>query len=140
MRRFNKTETQKPCFLPVGKNFNTLLNEFAQTAFDKEKTFPPYNIFQEEDKAFIELAVTGMSKEDIKAYFEDGLLVIEGEHQDQEEISKRNYSYNGLSKKNFQRKFQIQNDFEVESIKVENGLCVVKLVKIEPEVKSIKIQ
>ena len=121
--------------LPVGTNFEDLFGTFTKSAFNADASYPPYNVYQMNDKEFIELAVTGLTKDDIKAYNEDGLLIIEGKYPENE----KTYFHKGLSQKDFKRKFQLTQNYEVQEIKVENGLCTISLVENKPETKYLKI-
>ena len=126
-------------FYPISKDFETIFSDFTDRAFKTSNSYPVFNIYYTEDneEAFIEIAVTGMGEENLKAYKDDeGVLVIEGKFP--EEPEGRNYVHRGLSRKDFVRKFKIEN-FEVEEIDVKNGLMKIHLKKVKPERKLIPI-
>ena len=121
--------------LPVSQNFDEIFETFTKSAFNADKMYPPYNTYEQDDKEFIELAVTGLSKENINAYFEDGYLVIDGKYPETD----RKYFHKGLSRKDFKRKFQLAKDYEVDTINVKDGLCTIELVENKPEMKYLEI-
>ena len=51
---------------------------FNRLTLAKETSFPPYNIIRKDKQTFVELALAGYSKEDIRVVIEDGVLSIEG--------------------------------------------------------------
>lgn len=112
------------------------------TLANKDNFYPPFNTYtigENEERSFIELAVTGFKKKELKAYFnEDGLFVIEG--QKERDTSERVYYERNLSGKDFIRKFHKPKNTELESVKVENGLMTVEFIKVTPEIDFIKIQ
>lgn len=121
--------------LPVGTNFEDLFGTFTKSAFNSDTIYTPYNIYESNGAEFIELAVTGLAKDDIKAYYEDGLLIIEGIYPEIE----KSYHHKGLSQKDFKLKFQLAQNVEVKEIKVENGLCTISLAENKPETKYLNI-
>ena len=105
---------------------------------DKVSHYPPYNVFETDEGAGIEIAVTGLAKDDLEVYFdEDKYLVVQGTYG---QSGDKEYTHKGLSTKDFKRKFQLAKHYGVESVEVLNGLMSIKLKKIEPEKKMIPIQ
>jgi len=126
-------------FYPISRDFESIFEDFTDKAFKQADAYPVYNIYTSEDndEAFIEIAVTGLGEENLKAYDDEGMLVIEGKYPE-DETGKR-YFHRGLSRKDFTRKFKIDN-FYVEEISVVNGLMSIHLRKQAPERKSIPIK
>lgn len=116
-------------------------NKITQNAYQNDTFYPPYNIYSEDDKMFLELAVTGFNKEDLKFYLDDSNnLVIEGKREDKEEDSDRTYHTRKLSSKNFIKKFELPRNTDVDEVTVKNGLATVQFKKLEPEVKYIDVK
>ncbi len=124
-------------FYPVTQNYDDVLETLTSNAFKEAPAYPPYNIYENDENGYIEMAVTGLSADDLQIYFdEDNYLVIEGEYK---EDSDRVYKHRGLSKKNFKRKFRLEKNYEVQDVKVSNGLLEISLKHVEPERKLIPI-
>ncbi len=92
------------------------------------------------DENHIVLEVPGYGKEDIEAYFQDDLLIVEGSAQPI-------YEGEGIEYKeaefyvptSFKNKFQLGKYTEVDTIKVKNGLCTITLFEREPEKQMLKV-
>lgn len=112
------------------------MDKILEETFKKDVSYPPYNIYKEEDSSIIEMAVTGFKKSDIKIYFDnDGFLTIEGT---KEEAPTRDYIHKSLSTKNFTRKFNTSNMI-VQSAKIEDGLLTINLTKNTKDISYISI-
>jgi len=79
---------------PMSQEFENIFDDFTSKAFNQDDVYPPYNIFTEDEKGIIEIAVTGLDEKDLKAYFDDGYLVVEGKHPKDDE--NRTYNHKGL--------------------------------------------
>jgi molecular chaperone IbpA len=117
-------------FYPISREFDAIFDDFTRKAFKSADTYPVYNIFEDESEIHIEIAVTGLGEENLKAYIDDGYLVVEGKYPDEKD---KNFIHKGLSKKDFIRKFWLDKNYEVEEIDVKNGLMQIKVVKKEPD-------
>jgi len=125
------------------KFFNDML--FARPAKPRscksgDRFYPPYNTYNEGEKTFIEVAVTGFKKKEIKCYYnEDGLFVIEGSSE-KEDNPEREYFVRNLSTKNFTRKFNVPKNVKLNSVTVSNGLLVTEFERVTPDIKYIDIK
>lgn len=117
------------------------LDKITKNAYQQDTFYPPYNIYSEGDKMFLEIAVTGFNKEDLKFYLDDSNnLVIEGKQVEKEESSERKYHTRKLSSKSFSKKFELPKNTDVGEVTVQNGLAIVEFRKIEPEFKYLQIK
>jgi molecular chaperone IbpA len=123
-------------FYPISREFDAIFSDFTKKAFNTADAYPVYNIYEDDNVVFIEIAVTGLGEENLKAYLDEGYLVIEGNYPEDHD---KKYVHKGLSKKNFKRKFWIDKTYEVEEIDVQNGLMKIKIVHKEPDKKLIEI-
>lgn len=124
-------------FYPISKDFDSVLESLTSDAYKSAPTYPPYNIFEEEQGGVIEMAVTGLSEKDIQIYFdEDNYLVIEGKYPD---TSEKMYKHKGLSKKDFTRKFRLEKNYNVQSAEVKDGLLRIALHREDPKRQLIPI-
>lgn len=93
--------------------------------------YPPYNIeVLEDDHYAITIAVAGFSEEELDIQVEKGVLVIKGKKS---EDGERNFLYQGIANRAFERKFNLADYVEVRGAKLSNGLLTVSLVKEIPE-------
>ncbi len=137
-------------FYPIGnsdnfENFANLLDTFDLPEREHEREhehkqkapkYPLHNIYQENGNDFVEVAVTGLSEDDLEIYIEDGRLIINGIYP---ETPEREYYHKDLSTKDFMRKFELSKNTQVGEVTVENGLLKIALEKVEPEKKLIPI-
>ena len=101
--------------------------------------YPPYNIeVLEDDRYSITLAVAGFEKSDIDIDVEKGVLTVRGKKGDDVQ---RNYLYQGIANRAFERKFNLADHVEVTGARLNNGLLTIDLVKEIPEaMKPRKIE
>jgi molecular chaperone IbpA len=94
--------------------------------------YPPYNIeIADENRYAITLAVAGFRKEDIDIEMENGVLTIRGKKA--ADNTKKNYLYQGISHRTFERKFNLAEHVEVTGAAISDGLLTIGLVKEIPE-------
>ena len=131
---------------PITDNFDDLFEELASSSYKSDVNYPPYNIYMETDDTdqeegliiepsptgIIEIAVTGLSETDVQVYFDDGILVVEGNYpKDNDKI--KQYEHRGLSSKDFVKKIQLEKNWEVEDIEVYNGLMTISFKENKPK-------
>ncbi len=103
--------------------------------------YPPYNIEVLDDNHYsICVAVAGFEKSELEISVENSVLTIRGEKANDEQ---RNYLYQGIAYRTFERKFNLAEHVEVSEAGLANGLLTVNLVKEVPEAmkpRTIAIQ
>jgi len=129
---------------PISRKFDDIFDQFTKEAFKVDDSYPVYNIYSYEvdeckRMGVIEIAVTGLGKEDIQVYEEDGYLVVEGTYPKNDENGETVFVHRGLSKKDFTRKFWLDPNYEVGSIKVKNGLMKIFLKETSKNKKFLEI-
>ena len=104
------------------------------------QTTPLTNIVKRENEFDIEMAVPGLSKEQITIQVEQDQLIISSDQESKlaegESYSKNEFNYN-----KFERKFNLGENIDQESIsaKCENGLLKVTLKVKAKEETTIKV-
>jgi len=96
--------------------------------------FPPYNIRKEGDYNFvIELALAGLSKDDLEVEIADQTLTVRSidKKEDEGELLHR-----GISHRQFTRTWTLAENVVVNEAKMENGMLVVRLEHVVPEEKK----
>jgi len=104
--------------------------------------FPPYNIRKEGDYNFvIELALAGLTKEDLEVEVVEGTLVVRSVEKKKEEGGE--LLHRGISYRQFNRSWTLADDVVVKDAKMENGMLLIDLERVVPEEKkprTIKIK
>jgi len=113
--------------------FDRLANMLdAASRNEQQPSYPPYNIELTGENAYrISMAVAGFSQDELEILSESGNLVIRGEKA--EEQVERQYLYQGIAARNFERRFQLADHVRVENATMADGLLHVDLVREIPE-------
>lgn len=99
--------------------------------------YPPYNVVDMGDgRKRLEVAIAGLSRNDIKVYTEKNLLTIEANTANKVE---EKYHYNGIAKRNFKRSWTLGDDVRVGDVRLVDGLLTVELSTIVPEHQKKKV-
>jgi molecular chaperone IbpA len=102
--------------------------------------YPPYNIeLTGEDRYRITMAVAGFSQDDLELEAKANVLRVSARKNGEEQ--KRNYLYQGIATRSFERRFQLADHVRVESASMQDGLLHIDLVREIPEaMKPRKIE
>lgn len=122
-------------FSPLYRNaigFDRLFNLMeASNAKNTQGGYPPYNIEQQDENNYrITMAVAGFSEEQIDLTQKENMLIVRGERKPEEG---KNYVYQGIAERDFERKFQLADYVKVIAATMENGLLHVDLEREIPE-------
>lgn len=99
-------------------------------------SYPPYNIAViEDDRYSITLAVAGFERSELQVQVENGVLTVSGKKSKEDE---RQYVYQGIANRAFERKFNLADYVEVRGADLTNGLLTVNLVREVPEAMKPK--
>jgi len=108
-----------------------LIDKASRT--EKQSSYPPYNIESlAEDKYRITMAVAGFAENELDIESKQNHLVITGTKADTKKVE-RNFLYQGIADRNFERKFQLGDHVKVIGAFMENGLLHVDLEREIPE-------
>lgn len=77
------------------------------------------------------MVVAGFTLDDLEIEQENNLLKVSGEKGD--DPVKNKYLYQGIAKRNFERRFQLADNVEVTGASFEHGLLHIDLVREIPE-------
>ncbi|AYK16497.1 MULTISPECIES: Hsp20 family protein [Aeromonas] len=119
--------------------FDRLANLIESAASNGNAGYPPYNIEQLGDNDYrISMAVAGFTQEELELSFQENLLTVKGNKQVDTE---RNYLYQGIAERGFERRFQLADYVRVKGADLKNGLLHIELVREVPEaMKPRKIE
>ena len=119
--------------------FDRLANLIESAASNGNAGYPPYNIEQLGDSDYrISMAVAGFTQEELELSFQENLLTVKGNKQAD---TGRNYLYQGIAERGFERRFQLADYVRVKWADLKNGLLHIGLVREVPEaMKPRKIE
>lgn len=103
-------------------------------------TTPAVNV-KETDKEFVlEVSAPGIPKEDIDIHVENNMLIITGEHKDEQNEEKENYTRREFRQSSFQRSFMLPENVNADDIKARSnhGILNIILPKVNQEKNTSK--
>lgn len=118
--------------------FDRLLGDFQVNVANNSTNFPPYNIRKDGDtKYYIEMAVAGLSEDDLEVELKDGVLSIKSKTPSTgvEEVT---YVHRGIARRQFERSFTLSDDVLVKGCELINGMLTIELEKVIPEEKKAR--
>ena len=129
--------------------FDILVRNF----FDTETPFHPLqsiklkhpvDVYEDNSGLHLEVACTGINKEDVSIDIEGDILRVSYEKEN-DEPTNRDYHYSGIAKRSFNFGYKVNNKFNLTSVKakMENGLLNITIpyaphVVTEPKTITIK--
>lgn len=125
---------------PFAVGFDRVFDRLVDTPQHHAPTgFPPYNIRKNktEDKFSIELALAGLSEDDVEIEVKEQELTVRSTWDEQPEDDTV-LLHKGISHKKFTRSFTLSSDLEVIGANFKNGLLTIALERIIPEEKQPK--
>ena len=125
----------------IGFDHMVSLLDSARRIDQGGNSYPPYNIQRTGDDAYrISMAVAGFDQSELNVETKENTLTINGVKNKDDD---KNYLYQGIAERNFERRFQLADHVKVTNAKLENGLLHVDLVREIPEAmkpRTIQIQ
>ena len=99
--------------------------------------FPPYNIRKEGDYNYtIEMALAGMSKDDLEVEVADSTLNVRSKDKQEEDGE---LLHRGISYRKFKRSWTLADDGVVRDAKMKDGMLLIHLEHIVPEEKKPRL-
>ena len=113
--------------------FDRLFNELERSSLTTQNNYPPFNIVKVNDSDYrIEVAVSGFSEDELNIEVKESTLTVTGEVKP---VDKLNYLHKGISSRNFERTFTLNQDVLVNGAEMINGMLVVHLEHVIPDEK-----
>ena len=101
--------------------------------------FPPYNIRKDGDYNFvIELALAGLSKDDLEVEVADGTLTVrsvEPKHEE-DDGGYPELVHRGISFRKFSRSWTLADDVIVNEAKMKDGMLTIHMEHVVPQEKK----
>ena len=126
---------------------------FVRNFFDTESPFQPLqsiklkhpvDVYEDSDGLHLEVACTGLTKEDISINIEGDIIRVSYE-KGNDEPTDRDYHYSGIAKRSFNFGYKVATKFNLSKVgaKMENGLLNITVpysphVVIKPKTITIK--
>ena len=123
----------------------TLSDFFNEDFFPMNRntsSLPSVNIREDEKAFYLELAVPGMDKKDLRIEVKDDVLTISSEHKEEKDEDLEGYRRREFSYSSFCRSFYLPEDVNGEKIgaSYKDGILNVEIPKLEEEKKKEKIR
>ncbi|MDV5171798.1 small heat shock chaperone IbpA [Photobacterium rosenbergii] len=113
--------------------FDRLFNQMEKSATNANAGYPPYNIEQQDENHYrITMAVAGFADEQLDITQQQNKLIVRGTREASGE-AERQYLYQGIAERDFERKFQLADYVKVVGAEMENGLLHIDLEREIPE-------
>lgn len=124
-----------------GVGFDKVLNQIDEVLrinLQHNVNYPPFNMIQNDENNFtIEIAVSGFKQGEISITIKEYELCVEGK-KDFSSDDTVHYLHRGISGRDFQRLFWINNQIVVKEARQENGILSIKLERVVPVEKQPK--
>ena len=125
-----------PYAVGFDRMFDRLHDHYA--LHQRNTGFPPYNIRKDGDYKFvIELALAGLSQDDLEVEVTDGTLTVRSKEKKAEEDGE--LLHRGISYRQFSRSWTLADEVVVNDAKMENGMLLIDLERIVPEEKKPRL-
>jgi molecular chaperone IbpA len=112
--------------------FDSMFDRLNQSAANLANSvnYPPHNIVKHSDSSYtIEVAVAGFKENELDVSIENNVLTISGSQQRED----RDYLYQGISSKSFQKVLNLADHVVVRDAVYENGMLVIGVEIVVPE-------
>ena len=128
-------------------NFNALVNSFFNEDVEENRGFnafrPSADIKETNESFELNIAIPGVSKEDIKIELNNGILEVSGERKSITDENTDKYHLKEIKMGSFSRRFQLPDNTNTNEIdaNVEHGvlhISIPKMEEVKPKLISVK--
>lgn len=119
---------------PHSVGLDRLFDDMFRFVEQPVTNYPPYNIVKNGEHFQIEMALAGVTYEDLEITLANGQLTIA--HSPQELNDEWTYVHKGIAQRKFTRMFTLADDVVVNGARMENGMLYIELERIVPEEKK----
>lgn len=121
----------------VGFDRLAQLLDAANQTTTSNSNYPPYDIERTGEHQYaITIAVAGFAEHELDIQSENGVLQVRGKKEKSDE--KREFLYQGIAYRAFERKFQLADYVKVVGAHLEHGILKIELLKEVPEAMKPK--
>ena len=106
--------------------------------YDSSRYTPAVNVAEDEKEFRIEVAIPGLSREDVRISVEDDVLTVSSERKENKEENKTSYTRREFTHCAFRRSFQLPETVDQEGIQAAHdaGILTIRLPKKEEVVQK----
>ena len=106
--------------------------------YDSSRYTPAVNVAEDEKEFRIEVAIPGLSREDVRISVEDDVLTVSSERKDNKDEKKTSYMRREFTHCAFSRSFELPETVNQEGIEAthEAGMLTIQLPKKEEVVQK----
>ena len=114
--------------------FDTMFTDFeGRFATQLKDNYPPYNIIKLDGTSYeIEIAVTGLAKEEATVEIDQNQLIVKGIREKVNDVTAE-FLHRGLSFRDFTRSWTLAEHMEVGEGTIKNGVLTIELKRIVPD-------
>ncbi|MFP4498721.1 MAG: Hsp20/alpha crystallin family protein [Vulcanimicrobiota bacterium] len=122
--------------------FSDLRSKYFGEESNETTRMPAINIYSQDGSTVVEASLPNYDKEDIDVEVNDGILTINGRHEEKSETSKKDYYYREFSQGSFTRSIKLPEGVNTEDIKAkhEDGVLKITFPAVETEKKPSKVK
>ena len=129
-------------FQPFSVGMDNLLRDMYNFNTRNNNTpggYPPYNIITvDEDHFMIEMAIAGISEDEITVTQKEEDLMIQGAPSGKK-TEEDTYLHKGIANRSFTRRFKLGQHVKVSNCSLENGMLFINLEKDIPEEEKPRV-
>jgi len=103
--------------------------------------YPPVDIIRKDDNWVIQIALAGFSAADVEITTDSNHLIVKSRKakDEAEDPVVGEYLHRGISKRSFERRWQLGEHMEVIGAAFENGLLTIGITRNVPEKEAQKV-
>jgi molecular chaperone IbpA len=113
---------------------NHMLDPIYQTMIGFENmlnratsSYPPYNLYKDEEHYVIQIAVSGWTKSELDVSMTGTTLTVKGTKADEKD--NRQYLVRGLAHRSWTKTWTLEPDITVSSVHLEDGVLTLELTQ-----------
>jgi molecular chaperone IbpA len=125
-------------FTPYGIGFDSFFED-ARRLTDQALSYPPYNIAKNGDSYRLEMAVAGVTYDDLNISLAENVLTISHEPVNETEDTTWTYVHKGVAQRKFSRSLKLNNEIEIKGARLENGMLYIDMERVIPEEKKPRV-
>tara|TARA_X000001382_G_scaffold22068_2_gene13441 strand:+ start:29505 stop:29954 length:450 start_codon:yes stop_codon:yes gene_type:complete len=113
--------------------FDSMFDRIEKTLEHSHDNYPPHNVCKLSDDSYaVEMALAGLSQDDIEVTVEDDQLTIKGGKKNED----AQYIHHGIATRSFKKTFTLGEYMIVRDAEFTDGLLKVFVDRIVPEEKK----
>lgn len=127
----------------VDELFNNFFkNDYHEDYAKNCSSKPATNVFETEKEFKIEVLLPGFKKEDVQLNYQNNLLTIKVEKEEEKSSDEFKYAHREFEAFNFEKQYQIPKSVDDEKInaKFENGVLNIELPKKEEALEKAPVE